>query len=92
MNVVAMHVHDMLKRLHVAQDDHHHLILDGKYKVALVHMISGYEAEHWELPPTASLAAPTPLWKLRYDMETSTAMISPTMPAQLAGTKRIQQV
>ena len=52
-------------------------------KIAVVHLDIGFLPEHY---------VNEDVWKLRLDMERSTAIISPNIRLQLSGTKKIQQL
>jgi glutathione synthase len=85
LKVLRMDFVECAKRLHLDLDEANgfSLLLDGHTKVALVHMGYGYMEEHY---------ATEKEWKIRLDMERSTAIISPNVRLQLAGTKKMQQV
>uniref|UniRef100_A0A914I918 Glutathione synthetase n=1 Tax=Globodera rostochiensis TaxID=31243 RepID=A0A914I918_GLORO len=69
-------------RLNLDEAGDHSLYLDGTKRIALVHMAYGYLPEHFHENDL----------DLRIMMERSTAIMSPTLRLQLAGTKKIQQV
>jgi glutathione synthetase len=83
LNILRMNFEECAKRLQLDEVNGFSLYADGNKKVALVHMGYGYMAEHY---PTEKE------WKIRLDMERSTAIISPNVRLQLTGTKKIQQV
>ena len=82
VNVVRVTIPESPERIHLDKESGH-LYVDGDKRVALVHMVVGLLPHHWEA---------NGVWETRFQMETSTAILSPNIRAQLAGTKRIQQV
>jgi len=82
INVLRMTTVECSERMHLDTKDFS-LYADGNKKVAVVHMAYGYMTDHF--PTEAS-------WKTRWDMERSTAILSPNIRLQLAGTKKIQQL
>jgi hypothetical protein len=82
VNVVRVTIPESVTRIRKDKETGH-LYVDGDKRVALVHMVVGLLSHHWEHKGA---------WETRFQMETSTAILSPNIRAQLAGTKRIQQV
>jgi hypothetical protein len=82
VNVVRVTIPESPDRIKL-NEKNGHLYLDGDKRVALVHMVVGLLPHHWKGEE---------VWKTRFDMEVSSAILSPNIRAQLAGTKRIQQV
>jgi glutathione synthase len=81
-NVVLVTIPESPKRIRLDENDGH-LYVDGNKRVGLVHMSVGLLPKHWKTEEE---------WEARFKMERSNAIISPNIRAQLAGTKRIQQV
>ncbi|KAL3081936.1 hypothetical protein niasHS_011561 [Heterodera schachtii] len=73
---------ELRKRLSLDEAGDYSLYFDGTKRVALVHMAYGYLPEHY----------PEKDFDLRVMMERSTAILSPNLRLQLAGTKKIQQI
>jgi hypothetical protein len=82
VNVVRLTITESVKRI-TKDEKTGDLYVDGDKRVALVHMVVGLLSHHWDAEGA---------WETRFQMETSTAILSPNIRAQLAGTKRIQQV
>jgi glutathione synthetase len=81
LNVVRATITDCVKRLHLDEKDFS-IYIDGE-RVALVHMAYGYSLEHYLNEAE---------WKTRLDLERSTALLSPDITVQLAGSKKVQQM
>uniref|UniRef100_A0A183C177 Glutathione synthetase n=1 Tax=Globodera pallida TaxID=36090 RepID=A0A183C177_GLOPA len=73
---------ELRDRLTLDEAGDYSLYLDGTKRVAIVHLAYGYLPEHYHENDL----------ELRIMMERSTAIMSPNLRLQLAGTKKIQQV
>jgi len=82
LNVIRMTIVECAQRLHLDENDFS-LYADKRQRVAVVHMAYGYILEHF--PPEKE-------WKMRLDMERSTAILSPNIRVQLSSSKKIQQL
>jgi len=82
LNVLRMTILQAAKRLHLDEKDFS-LYADGNKRVALIHQAYGYMLDHF---PTEKE------WKMRLDMERSSAIISPNMRVQLSSSKKVQQM
>lgn len=66
--------------------------LCGAFEVSLLLFRCMYAPEHFQVPDAALLGESDEMWQLREVLEASDAVKVPTVLAQLAGMKKIQQV